>query len=189
MNHEPFARPEQLVGNHQGTDGIIAGAPTGVADDMGIAFREPGVLRRIEARIHAGEDGEFSDGRHEELAFVAEIRHVGLVGSQYFVEDLAHRATSCRSGRSMRRVGDTDCSPSLASFFMSETMRIEWRLWPMRAFPSSFCCTRSALRWHACERYGERLLYGAGVVTFGRKERDRQKEPGDFLNRLFFSGA
>ncbi len=42
----------------------VAGTSTGVANDVGIAFGQAGELRRIEPRIHAGQDGELTPWRH-----------------------------------------------------------------------------------------------------------------------------
>ena len=64
-NHS--AVPEQLVGDDQRTDRVVAGAPAGVPDDVGVAFAEAGVLGRVEPGVHAGEDGEPSCRRQGEL--------------------------------------------------------------------------------------------------------------------------
>jgi len=40
VDDEPFVGPEQLVGNDQRADGLVAGAAAGVADDMGVTLGE-----------------------------------------------------------------------------------------------------------------------------------------------------
>src|SRR5262249_28422149 len=53
---------------------------------------EPEKPRRIEARIHAGDDGELTVGRHRELALL-EPRRIALVGCSDLV-DYGHASTS-----------------------------------------------------------------------------------------------
>ena len=85
--------PKQLVGDDQRADRVVAGAAAGVADDVGVALGEAGVLGRVEAGVHAGEDGEMPARRHRQLALVAKVRRVGLVGCHDFVQ----RSCSCGS--------------------------------------------------------------------------------------------
>ncbi len=40
VDHEPFPCAQQLVGNHQRADRVVACAAAGIADDMGVAFRK-----------------------------------------------------------------------------------------------------------------------------------------------------
>src|SRR5680860_544716 len=56
VDHEPLICTEQLVRNDQRADGVVAGASTGVADNVSIPFCEPGELGGIEPRIHASQD-------------------------------------------------------------------------------------------------------------------------------------
>ena len=79
-NHS--ARAEQLVRDHQRADGVVAGPAAGVADDVRVALAQPGVLGRVEAGIHAGQDGEAARGRQRELRLGAEGRGVGVVGGE-----------------------------------------------------------------------------------------------------------
>ncbi len=58
VDDEPLGRAEQLVGDDQRADRVVAGATAGVADDVRVAFAEAGVLRRVEPGIHAGQDRE-----------------------------------------------------------------------------------------------------------------------------------
>src|SRR6266404_6837504 len=44
VNDEKFAGAEKLVTDDEGTDGIVAGPAAGVANDVGLAFSEAGVL-------------------------------------------------------------------------------------------------------------------------------------------------
>ena len=66
----------------QRPDGIVARAPAGIADHMGVAFRKPRVLRRIEARIHTREDREPAGRWQCELRSFSERGGVLLVGFQ-----------------------------------------------------------------------------------------------------------
>jgi hypothetical protein len=58
MNHKPFGRTEQLVGNHQRSNRVVAGASPCVANDMRVAFGQARELGRIKARVHAGQNRE-----------------------------------------------------------------------------------------------------------------------------------
>ena len=87
MDDEPFLCAEQLVRNDERANRIVGGAPAGVADHMRVAFRQAGVFRRIEARVHAGEDGEAPRRRQREIALVAEVRDIGGVGRRHFIDD------------------------------------------------------------------------------------------------------
>ena len=91
-------RAEQLVGDHERADRVVAGATAGVADHVRVAFAEPGVLRGVEAGVHAGEDREASGGRHRQLALVAEAVCVGLVRGKNLVEHSGHRSLLFRFG-------------------------------------------------------------------------------------------
>ena len=97
------------MGDHQRADGVVAGAAAGVADDVGVALGEAGVFGRVEARVHAGEDGEAAAGRHRQVSLV-EARGILAVGGQHLVDDLAHGvppplAALKLAGRALR---DTD---------------------------------------------------------------------------------
>ena len=61
--------------------------PAGVADHMGVALGEAGVLRRIQTGIHAGQDRELPRGRQGEVAFVAELARVLGIGREHLVEN------------------------------------------------------------------------------------------------------
>ena len=90
MDDEEFFGAEEFVADDERTNGIVAGAAAGVADDVGVAFGKAGVLGGVEAGVHAGEDGEASGGREGEVGFFAEGAGVGLVGGEDFGEYLAH---------------------------------------------------------------------------------------------------
>ena len=83
-------RAEQFVADDQGTDGVVAGASTGIADDVGIAFGQSGEFCGIEAGVHAGENGETAGGRDSEFALFAEVGGVFCVCFQDFLENVAH---------------------------------------------------------------------------------------------------
>jgi len=52
MNNEEFPRAQQFVTDNQGTYGIVAGASTGIADDVGIPFGQTGEFCGVEPRVH-----------------------------------------------------------------------------------------------------------------------------------------
>ena len=87
-NHSRGA--EQLVGDHQRADRVVAGPAAGVADHVGVALGQAGVLRRVEPGVHAGEDREAARRRQRQLVLVAEVGCVGLVGLQDLVVHRAH---------------------------------------------------------------------------------------------------
>jgi hypothetical protein len=90
VDDEEFFCAEELVADDERTDGVVAGAAAGVADDVGVAFGKTGVFGGVETGVHAGEDGEASGRREGEFGFFAEGAGVGLVGGEDFGEDLAH---------------------------------------------------------------------------------------------------
>ena len=90
VNDEPFPRAQELVRDDQGPERVVARAASGVADDVGVALAQACDLGRIDARVHAGENGEPSRGGKRELSLVAEARGVRCVGGENFLEDLAH---------------------------------------------------------------------------------------------------
>src|ERR1035441_6890348 len=85
VNDEPFPRTEQLVGDNEGTDGVITRPSAGVADDMRIALTEACVLCRIEPGIHARQDGEVPSRRKSELALPPKARRIFVIGCQNLV--------------------------------------------------------------------------------------------------------
>jgi hypothetical protein len=90
MDDEPLLGAEQLVRNDERADRVVGGAAAGVADHMRVAFREAGVFRRIEARVHAGEDRKAARRRQRQLALRSEACDISGVGRQNFIENLAH---------------------------------------------------------------------------------------------------
>ncbi len=90
VNDEEFTGAEKLVTDDEGTDGIVAGPAAGVPDDVGITFGEAGILGGIEARVHAGKNGEAARGREGEFAFFTEADAVLLIGFEHFRKNLAH---------------------------------------------------------------------------------------------------
>ena len=82
MDDEPLAGAEELVGDHQRADRVVARPAAGVADDVRVALAQPGVLRRVEPRVHAGEDGELARRWQCQVCLGAERRCVLLVGAQ-----------------------------------------------------------------------------------------------------------
>ncbi len=49
VNDEELIRTEQLVGDDQGAERVVAGAPSGIANNVRISLRESGVLSRIQS--------------------------------------------------------------------------------------------------------------------------------------------
>ena len=90
MNHEEFAGAEKLVADDQGTDGIVTGAAAGIADHVGVAFGEAGEFRGIEARVHAGQDGEAARRWESQLALLAKLIGIFAVGFEDFRKNLTH---------------------------------------------------------------------------------------------------
>ena len=80
VNDKEFASAKKFITDDQGTDGVVAGAAAGVADDVGVAFGEAGVLGGIEARVHTSENGEAAGGREGKFGFFAEGGAVVLIG-------------------------------------------------------------------------------------------------------------
>src|SRR5260370_3507386 len=90
MDDEEFASAQQFVTYNEGPNGVVAGSPSSVADDVGVAFGQAGVFGGIKARVHAGENGEAARGRQSEFAPLTEIGAVSLIGFQDFRQYLAH---------------------------------------------------------------------------------------------------
>ena len=90
MDNKPFASSEQLVRNHEGSDGIIGGAAAGVADHVCVTFGKACVFRRVQPRIHAGEDGKSTSGRQRQILFGAEARRIFLVGGNDFIDNFGY---------------------------------------------------------------------------------------------------
>ena len=59
---------EQLVGDDQRADGVVAGPTAGVADDVRVALAQAGVLGRVEPGVHARQDREPPGRRQRQLA-------------------------------------------------------------------------------------------------------------------------
>jgi hypothetical protein len=71
MDYKPFAGTEQLVRNHQGSDGVVRGASAGVANHMGVAFGKACIFRGVQAGIHAGEDRKSTRRWQRQVSFLA----------------------------------------------------------------------------------------------------------------------
>jgi hypothetical protein len=57
---------------------------------MRVPLGEPGILRRIEPRVHAGQNRKAPRRRQREPTLVAEGLRVGFVGGEDCSEDLTH---------------------------------------------------------------------------------------------------
>jgi hypothetical protein len=90
VDDEELLGPKQLVADDQRPDGIIGGAAAGVANHVRIALREARVLRRIEPRVHAGEDGETTRRRQCQRGLIAKAGGIRCVRREYFVENFTH---------------------------------------------------------------------------------------------------
>src|ERR1039458_3971966 len=82
VNHEPFSGSQKFVRNHQRSYGIIAGPPAGIPDYVSISFREPGKFRRIEARIHTGQNCETACRWHCQFGLLTKLRGIGTVSRE-----------------------------------------------------------------------------------------------------------
>ena len=85
MDHEPFLRAEQLVGDDERADRLIVHPSASVADDVRVPFRQSGELGGVEPSIHAGNDREMPSRRNGEFPLVAEILLIGGICRQNFV--------------------------------------------------------------------------------------------------------
>ena len=53
---------EQVHGEHQGLEGEVVDAAAGVAQDLGVARDEAEHAERVDAGVHAGDDGDAASG-------------------------------------------------------------------------------------------------------------------------------
>ncbi len=58
VNDEEFASAKQFVTYNERPNGVVAGSPAGVANDVSVAFGQACVFGGIKARVHARENGE-----------------------------------------------------------------------------------------------------------------------------------
>src|SRR5439155_11284345 len=84
VNDEELIRTEQLVGDDQGAERVVAGASSGIANDVSIALRESGVLGRIQTGVHARENRKMTGWWYCQLALHAKRRSVTRVRLQNF---------------------------------------------------------------------------------------------------------
>ena len=89
VNDKEFLGAEQLVGNDQRADGVVAGAAAGIAGDMRVTLGQAGILGRVQARVHAGQDGEAARRGQRQVA-LGETRDIAFVGLQHFGQYFAH---------------------------------------------------------------------------------------------------
>ena len=75
---------QQLLGDDQGAQGAEVRPAAGVADDVGVTLRQPEAFGRVQARIHAAQDGDLAAGRHREVSPI-ERRCVAGVGLRELV--------------------------------------------------------------------------------------------------------
>ena len=85
-DHEGLLRAEQVVRDNQRADRVVAGEAAGVADDVRVAFAQPGVLGGVESGVHARENGEAARRRQRQVGLLAESRGVFRVGGENFLE-------------------------------------------------------------------------------------------------------
>src|SRR3984893_3948118 len=90
MDYKPFAGTEQLVRNHQGSEGVVRGSSAGVANHMGVAFGKACIFRGVQAGIHAGEDRKSTRRWQRQVLFSAETRRIFLVGRDNFINNFGH---------------------------------------------------------------------------------------------------
>ena len=78
-DHDGLFGPEQVVRDDEGADRLVVHDPARVADHVRVALVEAEEACRIEARVHARDDGELPARRHRQVA-VGESGGVALVG-------------------------------------------------------------------------------------------------------------
>ena len=100
MDYEPLACAEKLVADDKRANSVVAGAATGIANHVRVAFRKASELCRIEPRVHASQNREAPRGRHGELTFSAKAFAVGAIGGRHFIKNSAHK----HNVKSVRRV-------------------------------------------------------------------------------------
>ena len=89
VDDEKLLGAQQLVGDDQRANGIVAGAAARIAGDVSIAFGQAGILGRIQSGIHTGQDGKTAGRRQGQIA-LGETGGIAFVGFQDFSEDFAH---------------------------------------------------------------------------------------------------
>src|SRR5262249_34570849 len=104
MNDEELLRAEELVGNDQRAEGVVTGAASRVANDVGIALRQPRVLGGIQPGVHAREDRKATRRRQRQLALLAEVCDVGHIRRQDFSK-CSHRRPPWRPRSSSEAPG------------------------------------------------------------------------------------
>src|SRR4029079_11323849 len=91
-DHDGLLGPEELVGDDERANRLVVDETAGVADHVCVTFLEPQEAGGVQARIHAGDDGELPPRRHGQAA-LREPGCVALVGLRDLVDD-GHPATS-----------------------------------------------------------------------------------------------
>ncbi len=88
MDNKPLHRSQQLVGDDERADGVIARTPAGVADHMRVPLRQAGVFGRIQSGVHARENRKSPRRRQCKLPFLAKGCHVLGIGRHDFIENI-----------------------------------------------------------------------------------------------------
>jgi hypothetical protein len=65
---------------------------------MRVAFGESRVFRRIEPRVHAGENGETAGRRKSKLALLSETLRIGSIGLENLADNFRHGKLPLRGG-------------------------------------------------------------------------------------------
>jgi len=68
--------------DHQGANGIITGAATGIANHVGVTFLQSGIGGRVEPGIHADEDGNAAGRRQRQGSLRPKRLAIALIGLQ-----------------------------------------------------------------------------------------------------------
>src|SRR3954462_15960174 len=89
VDDEPLPGAEQLVGDHERAQRVVARPAAGVADHVRVALGEPRELGRVQPGVHAGQDREPARWRQRQPALVAERGRVARVGLQRLPMDQA----------------------------------------------------------------------------------------------------
>jgi hypothetical protein len=62
VDEDDLGGAEQPLGDGEGSDDVLGHDTAGVADDVRVALGEPEQAVRVEAGIHAGDDGRAAGG-------------------------------------------------------------------------------------------------------------------------------
>ena len=86
MNNEPLPGAEQVMGDDERADRIVAGAASRIADNVRVALHQTGEFCRVETSVHAGKNGELARRRHSQRRPFSQRLGIRFVGFQNFFQ-------------------------------------------------------------------------------------------------------